>query len=96
MSRRRHNTAWLQIVITASDLICRTKVLAFADEPGLAKTVIDRFRYRVLHAAAKTDQQSTAARTTHRPTRALGDGSRQRHRPATHAIAHTEGKSTVL
>lgn len=47
------NTAWLQIVLTAADLICWTKLLAFTETPELAKAEIDTFRYRVLHAAAQ-------------------------------------------
>jgi hypothetical protein len=47
------NAAWLQIVLTAADLICWTKLLAFADTPELAKAEIDTFRYRILHAAAQ-------------------------------------------
>lgn len=47
------NAAWLQIVLTAADLICWTKLLALADTPELAKAEIATFRYRILHVAAQ-------------------------------------------
>jgi hypothetical protein len=47
------NAAWLQIVLTAADLICWTKLLAFGETPELAKAEIDTFRYRILHVAAQ-------------------------------------------
>jgi hypothetical protein len=47
------NTAWLQVVLTAVDLVTWTKLLAFGHDPDLAKTEIQTFRYRVLHAAAQ-------------------------------------------
>jgi hypothetical protein len=47
------NTAWLQLVLTAADLVCWTKLLAFGDDPALATAEIDTFRYRVFHAAAQ-------------------------------------------
>jgi hypothetical protein len=47
------NAAWLQIVLTAADLICWTKLLAFGDTPELAKAEIETFRYRILHVAAQ-------------------------------------------
>jgi len=47
------NSAWLQIVMTAMDLVAWTKLLGFADEPDLATCEIATFRYRVLHVAAR-------------------------------------------
>lgn len=47
------NAAWLQIVLTATDLLTWTKLLAFDHAPELAKAEIDTFRYRVLHIAAR-------------------------------------------
>lgn len=47
------NEAWLQVVLTAVDLVAWTKTLAFADVPQLARCEIHAFRYRVLHVAAR-------------------------------------------
>ena len=47
------NAAWLQVVLTAVDLVCWTKKIAFADVPELARCEIAAFRYRVLHVAAR-------------------------------------------
>jgi hypothetical protein len=47
------NNAWLEVVLTAVDLICWTKLIAFADVPDLARCEIATFRYRVLHVAAR-------------------------------------------
>ena len=47
------NEAWLQVVLTAVDLITWTKTLAFADVPELLRCEIAAFRYRVLHVAAR-------------------------------------------
>lgn len=47
------NTAWLQVVLTAVDLIAWTKTICFADVPELARCEIHAFRYRVLHVAAR-------------------------------------------
>jgi hypothetical protein len=50
---RRPNAAWLEVVLTAVDLITWTKLIAFADTPTLARCEIAAFRYRVLHVAAR-------------------------------------------
>ena len=47
------NAAWLEAVLTASDLLCWTKLLCFATDPALARCEIAAFRYRVLHVAAQ-------------------------------------------
>ncbi len=47
------NTAWLEIVMTATDLVAWAKLIGFADHPHLARCEIDTFRYRVLHVAAR-------------------------------------------
>ena len=47
------NTAWLEVVLTAVDLVCWTKKVCFADVPALAGCEIATFRYRVLHVAAR-------------------------------------------
>ncbi|QDP95040.1 IS1380 family transposase [Microlunatus elymi] len=47
------NAAWLEVVLTATDLICWTKLIVFADHPDLASCEIATFRYRILHVAAR-------------------------------------------
>jgi hypothetical protein len=47
------NAAWLEIVLAATDLVAWTKLIGFADNPGLARCEIETFRYRVLHVAAR-------------------------------------------
>ncbi|WP_010148430.1 IS1380 family transposase [Serinicoccus profundi] len=47
------NAAWLEVVLMATDLIAWTKLIAFADNPTLARCEIAAFRYRVLHVAAR-------------------------------------------
>jgi Transposase DDE domain group 1 len=47
------NAAWLEIILTATDLIAWTKLIGFADQPTLATCEIATFRYRVLHVAAR-------------------------------------------
>jgi hypothetical protein len=55
------NSAWLEIVLTATDLVAWCKLIGFADLPDLARCEINTFRYRVLHVAARI---SRAARQT--------------------------------
>jgi hypothetical protein len=47
------NNAWLEVVMTAVDLVCWTKRVCFADIPELTRCEIHAFRYRVLHVAAR-------------------------------------------
>ena len=47
------NQAWLEVVLTAVDLVSWTKQICFADVPALARCEIAAFRYRVLHVAAR-------------------------------------------
>jgi DDE family transposase len=56
------NNAWLEVVLTAVDLVCWTKLICFADVPALARCEIAAFRYRVLHVAARLTH---AARRLH-------------------------------
>lgn len=56
------NAAWLQVVLTAVDLIAWTKKLAFADVVDLARCEIATFRYRVLHVAARITRGSRQVR----------------------------------
>lgn len=52
------NAAWLEVVLTAVDLVCWTKLIAFTDVPELARCEIATFRYRVLHVAARLTRGS--------------------------------------
>lgn len=47
------NAAWLEAVLTATDLVCWTKLICLADDHELARCEIAAFRYRVLHVAAQ-------------------------------------------
>jgi hypothetical protein len=47
------NAAWLQIVLTAADLVAWTKLIGLRDHPELGRVEIATFRYRVLHVAAR-------------------------------------------
>jgi hypothetical protein len=47
------NAAWLEAVLTATDLVCWAKLICFADVCDLARCEIAAFRYRVLHVAAR-------------------------------------------
>jgi hypothetical protein len=47
------NAAWLEIALTASDLVTWARLIGFRDHPGLARAEIGTFRYRVLHVAAR-------------------------------------------
>ena len=56
------NNAWLEIVMTAMDLVAWTKLLGFADEPDLATCEIATFRYRVLHVTARITRSARRTR----------------------------------
>jgi hypothetical protein len=47
------NSAWLEIVMAAIDLVAWAKLIGFTNHPDLACCEIDTFRYRVLHVAAR-------------------------------------------
>lgn len=47
------NVAWLEALLTATDLVCWTKLLGFQDIPTLAHAEIATFRNLVLHIAAR-------------------------------------------
>ena len=55
------NSAWLEAVLAAADLVCWAKLICFAPVPSLARCEIATFRYRVLHVAA---QLTRSGRTT--------------------------------
>jgi hypothetical protein len=52
------NAAWLEAVLTATDLVCWTKLICFINDRELARCEIATFRYRVLHAAAQLVRSS--------------------------------------
>ena len=56
------NAAWLEVVLTAVDLVCWTKQICFADDPELARCEIATFRYRVLHVAARLTRTARQTR----------------------------------
>ncbi|EFG76241.1 transposase, IS4 family [Mycobacterium parascrofulaceum ATCC BAA-614] len=47
------NTAWLEIILAAADLVAWTRLIGFADHPELGRAEITTLRYRVLHVAAR-------------------------------------------
>jgi hypothetical protein len=47
------NTAWLEIILTATDLVAWSKLTGFTDHRDLTTCEIDTFRCRVLHVAAR-------------------------------------------
>jgi hypothetical protein len=47
------NQAWLELALTAADLLAWTQTLLIGDEPGLAKAEWKTIRYRLLHTAAR-------------------------------------------
>ena len=47
------NAAWLEIALTAADLVAWARLIGFRNHRGLARAEITTFRYRVLHVAAR-------------------------------------------
>ena len=47
------NVAWLETLLTATDLVCWAKLLGFTGTPSLAHAEIATFRNLVLHVAAR-------------------------------------------
>jgi hypothetical protein len=47
------NAAWLEIIMSATDLVALSKLIGFTEHPDLATCEIDTFCYRVLHVAAR-------------------------------------------
>ena len=56
------NAAWLEVVLTAVDLVCWTKKIGFAHVAELARCEIAAFRYRVLHVAARITRSARQIR----------------------------------
>lgn len=47
------NTAWLETLLAATDLVCWAKILGFTETPALARAEIATFRNLVLHVGAR-------------------------------------------
>jgi hypothetical protein len=60
--RAQANTAWLEIILTATDLVAWAQLIGFTDHPELARCEIDTFRYRVLHVAARITRSARQTR----------------------------------
>jgi hypothetical protein len=60
--RAEANAAWLEIILTATDLVAWSKLIGFTEHPDLAKCEIDTFRYRVLHVAARITRSARQIR----------------------------------
>lgn len=56
------NNAWLQVVLTATDLVAWTQLIGFTAAPVLARAEIATFRYRVLHVAARLTRSARSLR----------------------------------
>jgi hypothetical protein len=56
------NTAWLEIIMAATDLVAWAKLIGFTDHPDLARCEIATFRYRVLHVAARITRSARQLR----------------------------------
>ena len=56
------NAAWLEIIMTATDLVAWAKLIGFTEHPDLARCEIDTFRYRVLHVAARITRKARRTR----------------------------------
>jgi hypothetical protein len=60
--RAEANAAWLEIILTATDLVAWAQLIGFTDHPELARCEIDTFRYRVLHVAARITRSARQTR----------------------------------
>ena len=56
------NAAWLEIVMTATDLVAWAKLIGFTGQPSVARCEITTFRYRVLHVAARLTRSARQTR----------------------------------
>ena len=68
---REENSAWLEAVLAAADLVCWAKLICFAHVPSLARCEIAAFGYRVLHVAAWLTRSARQA-PENRPQLAMG------------------------
>jgi len=58
---QEENSAWLEAVLAAADLVCWAKLICFTHVPSLARCEIAAFRYRVLHVAAQLTRSARRA-----------------------------------
>jgi Transposase DDE domain group 1 len=56
------NTAWLETLLAATDLVCWAKILGFAGTPALAHAEIATFRNLVLHVGARITRSARQTR----------------------------------
>ena len=56
------NRAWFECVLAAADLVCWSKLICFADDPALARCEIAKFRYCILHIAARLTRSGRTTR----------------------------------
>ncbi|MFY9921515.1 MAG: IS1380 family transposase [Mycobacterium sp.] len=56
------NAAWLEVILTAADLVTWCRLIGFSTHPGLARAEITTFRYRVLHVAARITRSARQLR----------------------------------
>jgi Transposase DDE domain group 1 len=59
---QEENSAWLEAVLAAADLVCWAKLICFSHVPSLARCEIAAFRYRILHAAAQLTRSARQVR----------------------------------
>jgi hypothetical protein len=59
---QEENSAWLEAVLAAADLVCWAKLICFSHMPSLARCEIAAFRYRILHAAAQLTRSARQVR----------------------------------
>lgn len=58
----QENVAWLEALLTATDLVCWAKILGFTGTPRLAHAEIATFRNRVLHVGARLTHSARQVR----------------------------------
>ena len=56
------NSAWLEIIMAATDLIAWAELIGFTEDPELARCEVETFRYRVLHVAARITRSARQLR----------------------------------
>jgi hypothetical protein len=74
------NQTWLQLALTAADLIAWTQTTLLTND--LAKAEPKMLRYRLLHVAARLIRGQRTNQNQNRPSLALGASARRRLQPA--------------
>ena len=85
------NSAWLEIIMAATDLVAWAKLIGFADHPDLARCEIETFRYRILHVAARITR---GARQLRLRIDAPGAGRRRSPPPGTASAPRSPNRKT--